>query len=103
MQQQAGRWASQTVFLIPVQCIEHWLWYLKWQQENPGVTKNINLESKTRSEAKQNVYGSRTPSTKHSIPIVNSLSNQLDIEWLCSRSLSFNSFHQLVVLFLTKY
>ena len=100
MQQQAGRWVKQTLFLIPVQCIEHWLWYLKWRQENPSATKNINLESRTRGEAKQMVYGSHKPPPKLSIPIVDALSSQFDVEWLCTRSESFNTFHQAVIRFL---
>ncbi|WP_020603784.1 hypothetical protein [Spirosoma spitsbergense] len=43
------------VLMLPVQCIEHWLWYIKRRHEEPG--KKSLLESQPRSLAKQAVYG----------------------------------------------
>ena len=30
---------DKTFLMIPVQCIEHWLWYMKIKIENPTLTK----------------------------------------------------------------
>jgi len=84
------------ILLIPVQCIEHWLWYLHWHAENPGSTKNMSFETQPRRVAKEAVYGTPKCSTKHSNPIVERLSTGLDIEWLVSRSDSFRAFHRQV-------
>lgn len=100
MRQQLQQRQAEAVLLLPVQCIEHWLWYLKWQKENPGQTKNINLETQPRPEAKLAVYNARKCSTKHSNPIVEQLAAGLDITWLASRSESFLAFHTQVEAYL---
>jgi len=84
------------VLLIPVQCIEHWLRYLQWREENPRSTKNVTLETEERKQAKTQLYGSPKVSTRHSNPIVERLAATIDIDWLASRSLSFLSFHKQV-------
>jgi len=100
MQQRLQNRQIQAVLLIPVQCIEHWLWYLKWQTENPSSTKNINLDTQPRPEAKEAVYQARKCSTKHSNPIVERLAAGIDIAWLESRSASFLAFHRQVKSYL---
>ena len=100
MQQQLQRREVAAVLLLPVQCIEHWLWYVKWQKENPGQTKNIDLETQPRPEAKLAVYNARKCSTRYSNPIVEQLAANLDIGWLASRSASFRAFHGQVESFL---
>lgn len=88
---------------LPVQCIEHWLWYLKLKQENPGLTKNTSLETQPRKKTKFAVYGNEDPPNELSNPIVNELSKQFDINWLESRSESFRHFHHQVTAFLNQY
>ncbi len=92
----------KTMLMIPVQCIEHWLWYLKINLENPLSTKNEDLESKPNKEAKLAVYGNIKASNKVSIPIVESLTNTFDIAYLESRSESFRNFHNQVKSFIDK-
>ncbi|AMJ67452.1 hypothetical protein [Hymenobacter sp. PAMC 26628] len=100
MQQRLSDRNLSGLLLIPVQCIEHWLWYLKWRIENPDSTKNINLETQPRPAAKEAVYQARKCSTKHSNPIVERLAIGMDAEWLASRSASFLAFHQQVKKYL---
>lgn len=100
LQERLARRGVAAVLLVPVQCIEHWLWYLKWQKENTGQTKNINLETRPRIEAKLAVYNARQCSTKHSNPIVEQLAAGLDVAWLASRSASFLAFHTQVEAYL---
>ena len=97
-----SKFQSQTIFFIPVQCIEHWLWYIKRNRENPSETKNIELEKKPRNDAKIAIYGFPKVSTKTSNPIVEDLTNGLDIEWLSSRSKSFLNFHSQVKILNTQ-
>ena len=49
---------EKTFLMIPVQCVEHWLWYIKIKIEKPSSTKNESLESKPNKEAKIALYGS---------------------------------------------
>lgn len=88
------------ILLIPVQCIEHWLRYLQWHEENPRSTKNISLEAEERKQAKTQLYGSPKVSTRHSNPIVERLAANIDIDWLASRSTSFLAFHKQVEAYL---
>lgn len=100
MQQQLSWRNSPAVLLVPVQCIEHWLWHLHWHHENPALTKNHSLETKPRKDAKIALYGTPNPSIRHSSPIVERIASDMDIDWLCSRSPSFGAFHRQVQAFL---
>jgi hypothetical protein len=91
-----GDFKDKTFLMIPVQCIEHWLWYMKIKAENPTVTKNESLESKPNREAKIALYRNAKVSNKVSIPVVEKYSNSLDFEYLESRSESFRVFHHRV-------
>jgi hypothetical protein len=87
---------DKTFLMIPVQCIEHWLWYMKIKVENPSSTRNVSLESKPNKDAKIALYGSSKVSNKKSNPIVEEYSKQIDFEYLESRSESFRMFHKSV-------
>lgn len=89
----------RTCIFLPVQCIEHWLCYLKWQRENPNSTKNIDFEKKPNRDAKIQVYGKPKVTNKISIPIVEELTQNFSIDWLASRSISFLHFHNQVIIF----
>jgi hypothetical protein len=94
---------DKTFLMIPVQCIEHWLWYMKIKVGNPASTKNESLESKPNKEAKIALYGKPKVSNEKSNPIVEEFSKALDFEYLESRSESFNAFHSRVKSFITSY
>lgn len=95
-----GNYAPKAILMLPVQCIEHWLWHLKWRLEHPGSTKNMPLETQPRPEAKLAVYNAKKCSTKHSNPIVEQLAASMDPDWLASRSTSFLAFHTQVQAYL---
>lgn len=88
------------VLMLPVQCIEYWLWYLKRRQEEPG--RNTPLESQTRTTAKQAVYADTKVVAKQ-IGLANDILRNFDVAWLESRSESFKHFHQQVCTFIQKY
>jgi hypothetical protein len=88
------------VLMLPVQCIEYWLWYIKRRREEPG--KNTQLESQTRFSAKQAVYGGTNLVSKQ-ILIADDILSDFDTAWLEQRSDSFKHFHKQVVSFLTTY
>ncbi|MBD2770276.1 hypothetical protein IC235_20510 [Hymenobacter sp. BT664] len=100
MQRRLREHDAQAMLSIPVQCIEHWLWYLKRRLDHPKSTKNESFETQPRPEAKLAVYNTKKCSTKHSNPIVEHLAAGMDIEWLASRSTSFQAFHTQVSAYL---
>ncbi|MBC7540851.1 MAG: hypothetical protein H7281_18665 [Bacteriovorax sp.] len=91
---------DKTFLMIPVQCIEHWLWYMKIKVEKPSSTKNESMESKPNKEAKIALYGGAKVSNKISLPIVEEYSKLLDFDYLESRSESFREFHNRVKYFI---
>ena len=93
---------DKLLIALPVQCIEHWLWYLKHKKDNPALTKNISLESQPRKKVKFVLYGYEDPPNELSNPIVDELSKSFDIDWLLQRSDSFKHFHNQVKAFLTQ-
>lgn len=87
------------VLMLPVQCVEHWLWYIKRRRDEPG--KNTPLESNLRSDAKQAVYLG-TKVVANQIKKADELLATLDVSWLESRSDSFKHFHNQVKTFITQ-
>lgn len=94
------KFRDKTFLMIPVQCIEHWLLYLKIKTEKPKSTKNISLESKPNTEVKIELYGKARASNKISIPIVEEISKNIDFEYLENVSISFNTFNSHVKKFI---
>ncbi|KAB7729265.1 hypothetical protein F5984_16665 [Rudanella paleaurantiibacter] len=88
------------IVMLPVQCIEYWLWYIKRHHEEPG--KNTPLESQTRATAKRAVYDNTKVVAKQ-IALANDILLHLDVNWLTTRSPSFNHFHKQVQAFLSEY
>lgn len=91
------------LLMLPVQCVEHWLWLLKYRQENPASTKNVSFHMHPNKKAKLEVYGEEDPPNQVSNPIVETLTASFDISWLESRSESFRHFHKQVIAFLAAY
>lgn len=87
-----SEFAQKTIIFIPVQCIEHWLWYIKYHIDNPKITKNLKLEKKSNHDAKIMVYNYRRPTQLYIQEIVKNLTSDIDFGWLTSHSESFNHF-----------
>lgn len=87
------------ILMLPVQCIEYWLWYLKRHREEPG--RNTSLESQTRLSAKQAVYADTKVVAKQ-IRLANDILVNLDVSWLTTRSDSFKHFHHQVQTFINQ-
>lgn len=85
------------VLMLPVQCIEYWLWYIKRHRDEPG--KHSSLESNPRTAAKKAVYGD-TNIVRKQIPLANDILGHFDVSWLESRSESFKHFHNQVKTFI---
>lgn len=83
---------NRSVIMLSVQCIEHWLLYLKFHKDNPSSTKNPNLETQTRNFAKKSIYGRIKPSWSIQKPIIQELMQVADLEKLSHHSLSFRIF-----------
>jgi hypothetical protein len=86
---------NQTLKLIPVQCIEHWLWYIK-----DTATKTGTLETQPRDVAKLAVWNAKKPTEERKLEVFDQLTTQFDIERLESLSRSFLHFHSTVKTFL---
>ena len=87
---------DKVLITIPIQAIEHWLRYLQWKAENPDSTRNISIEAEDRSTSKQVIYGTKKPSKEKTEAAINELFDESNMEWLSSRSTSFNHFYSQV-------
>jgi hypothetical protein len=85
---------GRTIVSVPVQCVEHWLLYVKRLQDYPGSTKNDPLEHVPNADAKNALYGKKKVTVKYSEPIVRRLIESMDIKRLESMSQSFLAFHK---------
>ena len=93
---------AKVVFMIPIQCIEHWLLYIKNHRENPAFTKNETLESIIRLTCKRLVYGDVKKPDKQ-VEIASRILSDFDADWLEQRSDSFKKFHNQMKSFLSKF
>ncbi|MCP1385942.1 hypothetical protein [Runella salmonicolor] len=93
---------DKTFIFIPVQCIEHWLLYLKYKKEHPHSNKNEVYERISRPEAKKQMYGFPRPVAEKQSKVIADLTQNMDINWLENRSASFRHFHLKVTDFLSK-
>lgn len=92
----------KVVLMVPVQCIEHWLLYVKRHRDNPTSTKNESLETISRIESKKLIYGSITKPDRQ-VEIASELLTDFDVNWLESRSDSFKHFHNQVKTFINQH
>jgi hypothetical protein len=83
---------NKVVIYLSVQCIEHWLWYLKARKNNLDSTKSLQLENELRSKAKEQVYGKSKVSNEKATPILNELLVNIDFDYLNQQSYSFRDF-----------
>ncbi len=89
-----AKWRGKTIVFVPMQCIEHWLLYVKRLQDYPGSTKNDPLEHVPNADAKYALYGKKKVTLKYSEPIVRGLIESMDIKRLESMCPSFLAFHK---------
>lgn len=92
---------DKVIFMVPVQCIEHWLLHLQWHRDNPTSTKNEPQEHVMRTEAKLKIYGGKLRVEKQ-LEKANEILVGFDVAWLESRSDSFKHFRNQVKDFLSK-
>ena len=85
----------KSVIFFPVQAIEHWLLIIQFKIQNPISTKNIagKIEGLPRKKAKIDLFGSVYLSKKDQKQKISEIVNQIDIDWLISRSESFRKFN----------
>ena len=94
------RHKNKTLIFIPIQCIEHWLWYLKFKQNHPTSNQNVPYERQPRPAAKEEIYGNRRYDSERDRPVVEQLTINMNVDWLESRSASFRHFHNQIKEFL---
>lgn len=85
---------GKTIFCIPIQCIEYWLWYIKHSSdETPPLPNSIEKDAtKKRSDMKIDIYGSVKTSRWTQFTKSQPILEQLNIERLESLSPSFKNF-----------
>lgn len=87
-----GQYRDRCVIMLPVQCIEHWLLYIKYHTEDSQLNISHSLETILKNDVKQQVYGSNLPYEKKRL-IVEELMKTANLEKLQNQSHSFNKFH----------
>jgi hypothetical protein len=91
-------WRARTVFILPMQCIEHWLLALQRHADGRPSKDTRDLEGIVNDAVKRELYDEhpRTPPAQTKDELVASLAAGMDIEWLAEVSHSFRLFHEEV-------
>ena len=105
LQKLDARIREKTIIFIPVQCVEHWLWHIKLHIENPQITKKKSIETQRRDEAKKKIYGKPKTTNTRQLAVIGEIGllKDIDIDWLCSCSYSFNALLEDVKKFVTAF
>jgi hypothetical protein len=92
---------NKTIIFLPVQEIEHWLFFIKHKIDNPTSSKNIinEVEKRESKTTKSLVYKNIVDKEDY----IKLLINHCDLEWLSHQSKSFNHFKKSVATFLEKF
>lgn len=85
---------SRSMLMLPMQCIEHWLLYLKREEH-----QSEPLESLSNKAVQEELYGSKIASSRKK-DLVQELTGDLRIAWLANRSPTFKLFHTQVNAYL---
>lgn len=85
----------KTLLLLPMQCIEHWVLYLKLNEHDTEP-----LEALSNKAAQEQLYGVSKIASSHRKEVVRELTKDLRINWLANRSPTFKLFHQQVQAYL---
>lgn len=94
-------WWQRTVFILPMQCVEHWLLYLQRRADGRPSNATRDLETLLNDTVKKEVYDpARTPANQTKDGRVAALAATLDINWLAQASVSFADFHDQVTEYL---
>jgi hypothetical protein len=86
---------EKSVIFFPVQAIEHWLLLIQYKYQNPNSTKNISneIEKLQRKSAKVQLFGARRLTKVDQKNRIEEIVKQINIDWLKTRSQSFNRFY----------
>lgn len=95
-------WWARTVFILPMQCIEHWLLALQRRADGRPSKDTRSLEGIVNDAVKRELYDEhpRIPPTQTKDELVAALAAGMDIDWLAEVSHSFLLFHQEVTDYL---
>ena len=85
-----------SLLMLPMQCVEHWVLYLKRQEHNAEP-----LESLSNKAVQEEVYGRNSLASSRRKDVVQELTQDLRINWLANRSPTFNLFHEQVETYLS--
>ncbi|TVT40295.1 hypothetical protein FNT36_12490 [Hymenobacter setariae] len=96
-------WKASTIFILPMQCLEHWLLALQRHADGKLAKDCRGLESIVNEAVKREVYEEhpRLPAEQTKDELVAELAAGLDIAWLANVSESFRLFHQDVSNYLS--
>jgi hypothetical protein len=86
---------SRTLLMLPMQCIEHWVLYVK-----RGEHQAESLEALSNRAVQEELYGGKIASSRKK-EVVQELTKDLRINWLANRSPTFNFFNQQVKKYLS--
>ena len=94
-------WWTKTVFILPMQCIEHWLLALQRKADGRASKDTRDLERIVNDVVKRELYDehSRTPTDQTKEELVTELAAGMDVDWLAEVSHSFLLFHQQVTAY----
>lgn len=100
---QRPAWRNHTIFILPMQCIEHWLLALQRQADGRPSKDTRDLESILNDAVKRELYDNhpRIPPEQNKEELVTELAAGMDINWLSSVSNSFLLFDKQVQIFLS--
>lgn len=93
---------GKIILFVPIQAIDYWILYQHYHLKNENKPANNSLESISKNDTKNRLYGKDINQTKIE-RIAKEVAEKADFEELAKQSKSFKLFHEQVKLFVEKY
>lgn len=94
-----GKYENKIILFVPVQCIDHWLYYQYYKIDKSEKPSNNSLESQSGKEIKKMLYGNRRDGGQIK-EITAKIIKDCDFDELAKQSRSFRNFHEKVTKFI---
>lgn len=97
------QYEDKTIFFIPIQAIDYWILYQKYQTDGSTKPVSNSLESKNKVDVKRLLYSNTLPNRQSIEKISSNIAEKADFDELAKQSKSFKEFHSQIKGFIEKF
>jgi hypothetical protein len=97
-----SKYKDKIILFVPVQCVDHWLYYQYYKVAQSKKPPANSLESTNNKEVKKVLYGDKIDRRRIEV-ITEKIVSVCNFDELARQSKSFRSFHEQVTDFINRF